>query len=67
MYILEREKQVLEYIKKYSKCKGYAPSYSEIAKKVGISKTRVFQVLRILETKELIEIKPNTIRGIIIK
>jgi Mn-dependent DtxR family transcriptional regulator len=66
MYIGEREKQVLTYLREYLKQKHYSPSYSEIAKEIGVSKTRVSQILELMVSRGKITFEKNTIRSITI-
>jgi len=49
-------KEIYDYILEYVKTNLYAPSYDEIAEKLGCSKTTVFNHLNELNKKGLIKI-----------
>lgn len=60
----EREQQVLHHLVNFKNRYGYCPSFSELASLIGISKSRVSQIIERLETKNLIRKEGNKARTI---
>jgi SOS-response transcriptional repressor LexA len=60
-----KQKQCLDFIKRYAKSNGCSPSYQEIADYLGIvSKSNVFSLIKNLKEQGYIEDKPHKHRSI---
>ena len=60
-----KQKQLLDYIKKYVDRRGYSPSYEEMAQSLKVSSVAtVFDHLQELARKKLIKIYKGAVRGI---
>jgi Mn-dependent DtxR family transcriptional regulator len=58
----EREQQVLKVIADFQRDKGYSPSYSDIGGVIGVTKSRVAQIVESLIIKNLITKDGNKAR-----
>ena len=67
-HMQEKHKLVLDFIKAYIKIHGVAPSYSVIARGLGLkSKSNIHRIIHILKDEGLVAVKPyqfNSIRVI---
>ena len=50
----ERERETIKHLINFKSAYGYSPSYSELAKLMDVSKSRVAQIIDDLEQKKLI-------------
>jgi len=65
MFLTKRQKEVLDFIRKYLSKNGYAPTFSEIAKEFGFnSKGTVYKHIKALCEKGLIQHEWNRTRAI---
>nr|MBI5456008.1 repressor LexA [Candidatus Levybacteria bacterium] len=62
-----KQKQILEYIQKFTKEKGYPPSLAEIAKEFDRSVPTIFQFVETLRNKGFLEKENDVARGIYTK
>jgi DNA-binding GntR family transcriptional regulator len=62
----DRERQLMAAIKNGRQAKGYAPSMRELAKAMGVSLTRVAQLMARCEHKGLITRHRNVARSIVV-
>ena len=60
----DREQQVLRHLINFKGQHGYSPSFSELAGLIGVSKSRVSQIIENLEHKNLIRKEGNKARTI---
>jgi len=51
---LEREQEVLDNITAFHEMYGYSPSYAQLAKLSGLSKSRIAQIIEALVLKQLV-------------
>ena len=59
-----KRKQIFEYIKKYTKTKGYSPTQKEIGKHFGLVKSTVHQYIEALKEKGYLNKLKNQARAI---
>lgn len=60
-----RQKLVLDFVQTFTKMRGFAPSYSEIAQGLGMrSKSNIHRLVHVLEERGLLQIKPHRIRSL---
>jgi SOS-response transcriptional repressor LexA len=60
-----KHKLIFEFIKAYMKIHGVAPSYSVIARGIGLkSKSNVHRVIHVLQDQGLLTIKPHKCNSI---
>ncbi|MBN1325456.1 transcriptional repressor LexA [Candidatus Falkowbacteria bacterium] len=65
MSLTKRQKEILDFINQYTEENGYAPSYREIAKKLGLSSvSTVCEHIQALESKGYLKMEPNEARSI---
>jgi|GEM_PF-4402496 len=60
----EREQEVLDNIITFREIYGYSPSYAQLGKLSGVSKSRIAQLIESLQTKKLVAkdgSKPRTL------
>lgn len=62
----DRERQLMAAIKNGRQAKGYAPSMRELAKAIGVSLTRVAQLMARCEHKGLITRHRNVARSYVV-
>ena len=60
----KKQKELLSFIESFIAEHGYSPSYSDLAKIVGVSKTRISQIVWNLEAKGIITKDGNKARTI---
>lgn len=61
----EKHKLILEFIRAYIKLHRVPPSYSVIARGIGLkSKSNIHRVIHILQAEGLLEIKPHKFNSI---
>ena len=61
----DKHKLIFEFIKAYMKIHGVAPSYSVIARGIGLkSKSNVHRVIHVLQDHGLLTIKPHKCNSI---
>ncbi len=61
----ERQKMVLDFIQTFIKMKGFAPSYNEVAKGLGMkSKSNIHRIVHVLRSRGLLQVKPHMIRSL---
>jgi len=58
----EREREVLENISTFRDIYGYSPSYSQLGQLLGVSKSRIAQIVEILIIKKLVTKDGNKAR-----
>lgn len=58
----EREQEVLEHISTFRDIYGYSPSYSQLGILIGVSKSRIAQIVEILIIKKLVTKDGNKAR-----
>lgn len=58
----EREQEVLDNITTFRDIYGYSPSYAQLGKLLGVSKSRIAQIVEILITKKLVTKDGNKAR-----
>ena len=58
----EREQEVLEHISTFREIYGYSPSYKQLAMLMGISKSRIAQIVEALIIKKLVTKDGNKAR-----
>ena len=65
MHMSEKHKLIFEFIKAYMKIHGVAPSYSVIAKGIGLkSKSNVHRIIHVLQDEGLLTVKPHKFNSI---
>ncbi len=57
-----REQEVLDHISDFRDVYGYSPSYSQLAMLVGVSKSRIAQIVEALIIKKLVTKDGNKAR-----
>jgi len=56
---------VLDFIQTFIKMKGFAPSYNEVAKGLGMrSKSNIHRIVHVLRARGLLQVKPHMIRSL---
>ena len=60
----EREKEIIQHLINFKSAYGYSPSYSELAELMGVSKSRIAQIISDLELKKVIRKDGNKARTI---
>ena len=60
----EREQEVIRHLINFKGTHGYSPSYSDLAKIIGVSKTRISQIVWNLEAKGIITKDGSKVRTI---
>jgi Mn-dependent DtxR family transcriptional regulator len=58
----EREQQVLKLIADFQRDKGYSPSYSDLGSAIGVTKSRIAQIISSLIIKNLVTKDGNKAR-----
>lgn len=58
----EREQEVIEHISTFRDIYGYSPSYSQLAQLIGVSKSRIAQIVEVLIIKKLVTKDGNKAR-----
>ncbi len=65
MSLTKRQKEILDFINQYTEENGYAPSYREIGKNLGLSSvSTVCEHIQTLESKGYLKMAPNEARSI---
>jgi len=65
MGLTKRQKEIIDFINKFTEDKGYAPSYREIGQHFGLSSTAtVCEHIQTLQEKGYLKIDPNEARSI---
>ncbi len=59
-----RDRQVIEAIIRHTDYRGYAPTMRELAAEVGVSLTRIAQIVKRLFDKGIVHYRPRTARTI---
>jgi len=61
----ERQLDVLNFIKDFIKVKGFSPSYTDIAKGLGMSsKSNIHRLVHSLREQGLLKMKPYMVRSL---
>lgn len=61
-----QKERTLEFIIKYIKQHGYAPSYQEIAKSVGTPRSQAYKFVTALAARGDIKVTPGIARSIVL-
>lgn len=57
---------LLNFYREFQEQHGHTPSYAEVAKALGVGRTRVFDVLHQLEGRGLVSLAPSRARSVTI-
>lgn len=60
------QSNLLKFYREFQEKHGHTPSYAEVAKGLGIGRTRVFDVLHQLEGRGLVSLAPSRARSVTI-
>ncbi|MFQ6675352.1 MAG: transcriptional repressor LexA [Fidelibacterota bacterium] len=65
MYLTKRQKEIVEYLRRYLRARGYAPTFDEIARQFGFrSKGTVYKHIKALQRKGLVRHEWNRTRSL---